>query len=886
MTVLSAHGAVLEREYAFGVVLQLLEPVAANQSRRSAMFAGAAGAARTVFEPGGVVASAPGATFAVVHGLFWTIANMSAEGPLLVCVDDLQWADEVSLRFLDFLARRADDLPLALLLAVRSGEAAAVGAGGALGELMSGPLARAIEPAALSEAAVLAVTRARFGARASQAFARACWSSTGGNPLYLAELQRELLDENVEPTTESARRVASAAPRAVGRVILARLARLGERAATLARALSIIGDHALLPDAAKLAGLSREHAAEAAQALFAAGIVGAGRELRFTHPLLRSVVYADMPEVVRGERHARAARILDERGRPPDGVVVQLLSATPAADGWVSERLRAAARRATAQGAPAGAIAPLERALSEPPADDVRPAVLLELGEAEAASGHPGALEHLDMARELSAPGASRASAALALSRMLTLAGQRNRACEIALSARGELDASDRELSLLLAAAALGAAVNSPGVEDVSPGVIGELAMLRGATPGECAVLANVALRKLSAAEPKASIAGIVERAIEGGGCAFSAAPDGFSPLILVSVLTSLDAVERAAQLGANLVHEAQVAGSPLWFAAACAFRAPALLFLGAIREAESEARMALETAGSPFPLADRLAAAALARALVARGKLAAAERELDSFSPDDETVRQPGGAMLQYARAQLEGARGRYEQQFARLTAAGEIFEAAGAVNPAVTLWRPDAAIALVQIGRREHAHAVLAPALDAARRFGGAFGLGTCLRAAALIEEPASVELLRGAVEILQTSEIRVELARNQIDLGAALRRLGHRREARGPLREGMELAHQCGAVPLVERARTELLAAGARPRRVIRSGLDALTPAELRVAQLAANGMSNVQIAQSLFVTRKTIETQIGSVLRKLDLSSRAQLSKILREAPEDQ
>ena len=99
-------------------------------------------------------------------------------------------------------------------------------------------------------------------------------------------------------------------------------------------------------------------------------------------------------------------------------------------------------------------------------------------------------------------------------------------------------------------------------------------------------------------------------------------------------------------------------------------------------------------------------------------------------------------------------------------------------------------------------------------------------------------------------------------------------------------MELAHQCGAVPLVERARTELLAAGARPRRVIRSGLDALTPAELRVAQLAANGMSNVQIAQSLFVTRKTIETQIGSVLRKLDLSSRAQLSKILREAPKNQ
>lgn len=206
--------------------------------------------------------------------------------------------------------------------------------------------------------------------------------------------------------------------------------------------------------------------------------------------------------------------------------------------------------------------------------------------------------------------------------------------------------------------------------------------------------------------------------------------------------------------------------------------------------------------------------------------------------------------------------------------------------MNPAVTLWRPDAAVALAQLGRREEAQALLAPALGAARRFGGAFGLGMCLRAAALIEEPASVELLRAGRETLQSSELRLELARIQIDLGAALRRLGHRREAREPLREGMHLAHLCGTASLVERARAELLAGGARPRRALRSGLDALTPAELRVAQLAADGMSNLQIAQSLFVTRKTIETQMAAVLRKLDISSRAELPKALRQAREDQ
>ena len=379
MTVLGARGAVLECEYPFGVVLQLVGPIAAEESRRQAMLAGAAGSARTVFEPDHVVTSGPDATFAVVHGLFWAIANLSTAGPVLVCVDDLQWADELSLRFLDFLARRADDLPLALVFAVRGGEGTKAGAGGVLGELVGGPLIRTVAPAALSEAAVLDLTRARFGAHASGAFAKACWSATGGNPLYLAELHCELIGENVEATTEAARSVAAAAPRAVGPVILGRLGRLGERAVRFARALAVLGDRVLLPDAAELAGLSREEATEAAQALFAAGVVGAGRELTFTHPLLRDVLYADVPEVVRGEYHARAARILDERGRPPESVLAQLLSATAAGDGWVVECLRAAARRAMNQGAPAGAVAPLQRALSEPPADSARPAVLLSL---------------------------------------------------------------------------------------------------------------------------------------------------------------------------------------------------------------------------------------------------------------------------------------------------------------------------------------------------------------------------------------------------------------------------------------------------------------------------------------------------------------------------
>jgi DNA-binding CsgD family transcriptional regulator len=112
-----------------------------------------------------------------------------------------------------------------------------------------------------------------------------------------------------------------------------------------------------------------------------------------------------------------------------------------------------------------------------------------------------------------------------------------------------------------------------------------------------------------------------------------------------------------------------------------------------------------------------------------------------------------------------------------------------------------------------------------------------------------------------------------------GAALRRGNSRSEARQLLREGIELAHRCGATALVERANDELAATGAHRRTVLLSGLDELTASERRVAQMAAEEMSNKEIAQALFVTVKTVEQHLGRVYRKLDLSSRRQLAGAL-------
>jgi DNA-binding CsgD family transcriptional regulator len=140
----------------------------------------------------------------------------------------------------------------------------------------------------------------------------------------------------------------------------------------------------------------------------------------------------------------------------------------------------------------------------------------------------------------------------------------------------------------------------------------------------------------------------------------------------------------------------------------------------------------------------------------------------------------------------------------------------------------------------------------------------------------------LLEEAVEVLADSPAKLEHAKARTELGAALRRANRRSQARDHLRRAVELATICGALPLASRAESELLATGARPRRIALSGVDSLTPSERRVAELAAQGPTNREIAQALFVTPKTVEVHLSRVYRKLGISSRSQLAGALGES----
>jgi DNA-binding CsgD family transcriptional regulator len=261
---------------------------------------------------------------------------------------------------------------------------------------------------------------------------------------------------------------------------------------------------------------------------------------------------------------------------------------------------------------------------------------------------------------------------------------------------------------------------------------------------------------------------------------------------------------------------------------------------------------------------------------LVERDELDDAAAELDRMVPPLTSHTVVVSAYLM-ARGQLHMAQGRGEEALRDFLACGERCERLGILD-GLYCWRSEAAIAHVVLGNAAKARRLARKAVEVARGFGRPRGLGVALRAAGLAEGgERGLDLLAEAVEVLQRSEAPVELARALTDHGAALRRAGQRMQARAQLERGLDLAHHFGARRIAHQARSELIAAGAKPRRDAITGRDALTASELRVARLAAEGRTNREIAQALFITTKTASAHLSRTYRKLDVTRRSQLAE---------
>jgi DNA-binding CsgD family transcriptional regulator len=411
-----------------------------------------------------------------------------------------------------------------------------------------------------------------------------------------------------------------------------------------------------------------------------------------------------------------------------------------------------------------------------------------------------------------------------------------------------------------------------------------ERAALDPAAPPE--VLAAVAFISVLSNEPAEIGADLATRAL----LAQDSAPQGskgrpwFSFAAWFSQTTfSLLLAERYAEARPLLdasIAQARITGDGGRLAVGLRDRGWLALRRGDLSAAEGDARTALAATELPAPPIYRLMnGALLTNTLVDQGELDAAEAALAPFDSEAESGLASAWG-LRFARGRVRAAQGRVAEGLEDFLGLGADLTRAMISCPSYLPWRSEASLAHLALGDRESAARLAEEELALAQAFGTSRAIGVAKRAAGIVAggERGGL-LLRQAIDALERGDAKLERARASADLGAMLRRRNRRTEARELLREALDAARGAGARPLAEYAETELRATGARPRRVVLSGLDSLTASERRVAEFAGQGLSNREIAQTLFVTARTVEGHLTSVFRKLQVDSRDELSAAL-------
>src|ERR671932_330356 len=878
-TALRARAGELERDFSHGVVRQLFEPAVARATdeERVTLFAGAAGLAAPLFGLG-VPTDAPGVdpSFGTLHGLFWVTANLAERvTALVITVDDVQWCDHASLRFLAYLGRRLNGLPVLLILGARPAEPST--GSPLLDELTDDPLATVVRPDPLSVDGVAALLTERLHAEPEPEFSATVHDLSGGNPLLVRELLAAVIAKRIEPTASGVREVGQLVPEGLGRLVLRRLSSLDEAAVRLARSVAILGDDVELGDAATLAALDLDEAATAAESLRAVEILDAGEHLCFVHPVVRGAVYGSLPPPERKRAHARAAELLAASRAAPARVAAHLLAVDPAGDQDRVWWLREAARRALAQGAPDAAASYLGRALAEPPTDADRGGVLLELGLAEARGEPARAIAHLAEALELTDDPHTLADAAAELANAFFWVGRPVEAVETLR--RVEARVADEGVARSLEAELIWLSSYYP---ETYP--LGRVRLARyskedcGEDLAGRQLLGLLASETARAGESASEALELAQSALAGGVLLREHRTPAFT--VPVSVLVYLDRFDEALAVYGDALDRARRTGSAFLFVMISVLRSALRLRRGELAEAEADAHDAVAAGTEYGSWAQPVTL--LADALIEQGDARAAAEAFDRARPE-QLPKAWELCFLENRRGRLRVLQGRLRDGVNDLLAAGARLRTLGCVNPAYAAWRSEAALALARLGERDQALALAHEEVELARVWGAPRTLGRALCSAGLVEAGgAGLQRLHEGVAALRDSPAVLERARALTELGAALRRANRRAAAREHLRAGLELAERCGARLLAERARDELVATGARPRRAARTGADALTPSERRVARLAAAGQTNRDIAQALFVAPKTVQVHLSHAYQKLGVSSRSQLEGALGSA----
>jgi DNA-binding NarL/FixJ family response regulator len=880
LNVLSGRATELERDFPFALVRQLLEQHLANlpAGEREDLLDGA-GAAR------GALGLAAGAEeqdpFAVLHGLYWVTAALAERQPLLLAIDDAHWADAGSLDYLGFLLPRLEELPVLVAIAVRTDEPDPPPG---LGMILMDASLRHMPLTPLSAKATTELLAQELGHAPDPAFAEACQEVSGGNPFLLSELARTLLERDIRPAAEQAQQVREQAPERVARMVLTRIARLQPEAATVAQSLAILGDgsdHRLLTS---MNGTDPEGTQRAVDELRAHAIFDPGSSLRFIHPLARNAIYADMPVGDRSRAHARAAALLGERRADPERIATHLLATEERGERATVVTLLEAGEQALGAGAPRSAIAYLSRAVREPPPPDLRTAVLDPLLTASFRAADQAAFAAVEeeVLAEWARDPSLRSRWAIQLTMLMALAGRFEEAASMLVEAV-EVAAGERDVerayqlqAQLSTLAAMVPTVPEVDIDDLSGEIDPDSPTGRLAAAMEVrAAAVNGSARQLADA---------AKRALGNDGSIFAEEPELAAAAIAVMTLVTADEMEAAQHGAERSMAIARERGATTELVRGLFLKGFVAWGHGDLPAAEADLRQAIDLArlAGIIPLV-LMYTGALLEVLIERDELEAAEKELEALGMAEGPA--PAGpmlGMLLMIRVHLRVEQGKFEGAVEDFEALASVAQMKGFGPGPIASVSPWAAHALIALGREDEAREMADEMLAWAEHWGAPSSISHVLRAvAATRDEAEAVEVLERAAEVVDGSPRRLEHALTLLALGTALRRVGRRADARAPLRRAFDLARRCGAARTARRASEELQATGETVRRYTPIGVESLTPSERRVAELAASGMTNRQIAQSLFVTVKTVEAHLSATYHKLDIRSRKDLPAALEK-----
>lgn len=871
LTVTCAEGAVAAYEVARALFAPLWPDGGAGES---GLLTGSARLALPALVPGR--GDSPSDTYSVMHGLSWLVAGLAVRGPVVLAVDDVQWCDETSLHWLGFLLRRAEDLPVLVLAAQRTGPGEPGPA--ALAELGAAANCLAVDLAPLAAGAVAEILAKGFGVDPDPEFARRAADVSGGNP-FLLDRVIGALRGHVPPDAAHVDALDELGREAVVRPLLDRLP---ADALAVARAIAVLGGEDLETVAA-LAGTRPGPAGTAVRALRDGELLEPER-LDYTHDLIRAAALATATPAELARLRERAATLLNDSGRSSEEVAVHLLALDGPPRPWMVTVLREAAAAAESRGAPAAAARYLDRVLRARE-DDVPVLVHLArvLGQIDPATS----LRHLERALELVGDPRRRVPIVMQYVMVSLSAQNAQRSYALATDVADALEAvigaaptaSDRALRMVSQSALLLSGLD----EKATVGAVGarfrDVVPPPGDTAEERDLLGMLSSLGTLQGRPAAEVVAQAGQVLRIG----DVAPGGWAVLSAVLTLFLADRLEPALAAITGVLDHAQRRGEAWTYVLGTTIRALIHQFSGNLADALADAQYSFDV------ITQERWAPGIAMPQTALGSLLVRQSDPDGAEAALAAIVRPRleDFTLEYhwylvAKARARAALGDTEGALAVLRVCGESLAGAGIGNPVLAPWWYESAELLAGLGRTAEGEAVLDAVEPAVRRWGTNRALGMLETSRGVLATgDTAIERLRTAAGLLADSPAKIEQAKAEYLLGRRLLARGDAEGARERLRRSIDLSVLSRDKQQLGLALPALAEAGGRMRHGTGSPADALSGSERRVAQRAAEGATNREIAESLFITQRTVEVHLTSAYRKLGIGGRAELAAALRD-----